>query len=119
MTPAHFPGVSMTRTALPLVLLGLTLASLPLASAQEGDTRPDDAAWVDDCPPDMMCAADTGNPGTLGPEGCIDCMQPIEDGEPAATSAEDAKDKVPAPSLLAALGIVGVAAFAVSLLGRR
>lgn len=126
----------MTRTALPLALLGLTLAFLPAALAQEDNaTRPDDAAWVDDCPPDMMCAAgsDDGTPSVPCPEGetcadkaaaggnpygapgCIECSGPVD----APQTQSDATDEVPAPSLLAALGIVGVAALAVSLLGRR
>jgi hypothetical protein len=121
MTPARVLAASMTRTALSVALLGLTLASLPLALAQEGNaTRPDDAAWVDDCPPDMMCAA--ADPQPYGADGCIECTGgPVDQppGAEAQAGAADAKNEVPVPSLVAALAIVGVAALAVSLLGRR
>lgn len=108
----------MTRTALPLALLALLLALLPSAVADEG-ARPDDAAWVEDCPPDMMCAAGGEDaPGALGPEGCIDCMAPPADAPEAQDDEAGARD-VAAPSLLAAVGIVGVAALATTMLGRR
>ena len=83
------------RTMLALMAL-LALAS-PLAVAQDAnDTKTDedpqrppdgsadpsspsqaagdDAAWVDDCPPDMMCAYQgEERPQQFGPEGCIEC----------------------------------------------
>lgn len=113
------------RALLSLLVLGLLLALAPSALAQEADQkpeRPDDAAWVDGCPPDMMCAAGgadanesgkgddptygadcgaeicayQGGPGTLGPDGCVDCMQPPRDqgsecmdGEQAGESCQD------------------------------
>lgn len=67
-----------------LLALMLALAAAPLAAAQEtaekNETvdRPDDAAWVDDCPPDMMCAA--GEPHPYGNESCIECSGPVDDG---------------------------------------
>lgn len=94
------------RTTLALLTLAL-LTAAPLAFAQEepatdkNETRPDDAAWVEDCPPDMMCAADAGDepsgdeptrgpadgscencrgdeePVLYGNDGCIDCSGPI------------------------------------------
>lgn len=56
----------MTRYLI-AVLLALVAALAPTALAQddaksnETETRPDDAAWVEDCPPDMMCAASDGS----------------------------------------------------------
>ncbi|HVM44844.1 MAG TPA: hypothetical protein VM582_02820 [Candidatus Thermoplasmatota archaeon] len=48
------------RRFLSHLLIALLLALAPAALAQEeekGDpARPDDAAWVEDCPPDMACA---------------------------------------------------------------
>ena len=147
----------MTRTAIPaLALLGLLLLSAPLALAQKDDdasgeaARPDDAAWVDDCPPDMMCAmrgaddkagdeaadgsadgdkptydgdcggevcAYQGEPGTLGPDGCIDCMQPPAGSGQDAQAAES--NEVPGPSLAALGGILAVAAIALGIARRR
>ena len=142
MTTGRILPLSMTRTALPtLALLGLTLALLPAALAQAEDpARPDDAAWVEDCPPDMMCAAsanetageepthgDCGaevcaydSPGALGPSDCIECMQPPVDAEAEAAEAAP-RNTVPGASLAAAVGILGVAALAVAMLtgGRR
>jgi hypothetical protein len=93
----------MTRTAAMIGLLALAIA-LPLASAQEerpasNDTRPEDAAWIEDCPPDTMCAAGAeeepsrGDPSGIcencrgedapvqyGPEGCIECTGGPVDG---------------------------------------
>lgn len=62
--------------ALLATLLAL-LAFAPLAMAVDNDTtdasdRPDDAAWVEDCPPDMMCA--------YGSEDCIECTRGPADG---------------------------------------
>lgn len=56
----------MTRYLI-AVLLALVAALAPTALAQdeaksnETESRPDDAAWVEDCPPDMMCAASDGS----------------------------------------------------------
>lgn len=133
----------MTRTAIIAALLGLML--VPAALAQDADEtpgRPDDAAWVEDCPPDMMCAAggveETNEsadkdaptydgtcdgevcmykdeqPRDFGPEGCIDCMAPA----PAETAADaDAENKVPAPAVALSLAALGLAA--VLLVARR
>ena len=65
------------RSLLPLALLAAALAALPLAAAQEGNETdgsadPDDKAWVEDCPPDMMCAYSGGG-----------AEEPRKDGEPA------------------------------------
>ena len=63
-----------------LTVLMLALALAPVAAAQEtNETKPeapDDAAWVDDCPPDMMCAAGA-EPNQYGSDGCIDCSGPV------------------------------------------
>jgi hypothetical protein len=106
------------RMLIPLALVAM-LTFAPAASAQDekpdqptcadGQTPESDGcsqqAWVDDCPPDMMCAAGgadngteeptygdcggevcaygngTGNhTGALGPDDCIDCMTPPRDG---------------------------------------
>lgn len=168
------------RALLSLLILALLLAVAPPALAQdEADQkpeRPDDAAWVEVCPPDMMCAAGAdgsaeddkptydgdcggevcayqGEPGTLGPDGCVDCMQPPKDqgsgcmdgeqagetcrddvqymappaaGEAPAEQQADGQPKaaerasVPGASVGAALGILAVAAIALTLLtGRR
>ncbi|HUR68826.1 MAG TPA: hypothetical protein VM370_06225 [Candidatus Thermoplasmatota archaeon] len=110
-----------------LALLTLSLLTLPLAFAQEDNsTRPpdgsadpsspsqaagDDAAWVDDCPPDMMCAAganDTdehpdGRPdvcdadvdcaGGTNPYGSPDCIEctggPVDAGSDCMDGADD------------------------------
>lgn len=90
-----------------LLCLTLALLAAPLAAAQEDTTdpaRPDDAAWVEDCPPDHMCAANDGDSDTkrpddggceaegcvykgdsdepipFGPEGCIECSGPAPSG---------------------------------------
>ena len=91
----------MMRIVATLGLLALLVAA-PAALAQEKNdtTRPDDAAWVEDCPPDMMCAADAEEPSRgpadgscencrgdeepipFGPEGCIECTGgPVDEGE--------------------------------------
>ena len=87
----------MARNLPWMALLGLLLALAPTALAQEGeekpsdDARPDDAAWVEDCPPDMMCAAGAedenatyGDCGAevcaYGGEDCIECSGPSDSG---------------------------------------
>lgn len=92
-----------------LALLALLALASPLAAAQDatdekkedGPARPEDAAWVEDCPPDMMCAyagesaegenatygdcggevcaSDAGEPVPHGPEDCIECSAPPRD----------------------------------------
>lgn len=80
------------------IIAALTIALLaaPFVAAQEEEkpedpSRPDDAAWVDDCPPDMMCAAGSPDEPTasgceadacshaMGPDGCIECSGPVDD----------------------------------------
>lgn len=56
----------MTRTLLFLALVAAFLAAAPLVSAQETkEEEPADGgnAWVDDCPPDMMCAFQSNESG--------------------------------------------------------
>ena len=71
------------RTLLRFLMLAL-LTVAPLAAAQEetkpdeSPERPDDAAWVEDCPPDMMCAA--SEPQAYGDEDCIACSGPADQG---------------------------------------
>jgi hypothetical protein len=88
----------MTLKGVGLALLAGLLMLAPLAAnaAADGEDgspgsdalRPDDAAWVDDCPPDMMCAMDRDDNATRGPEDCeycrygpddcIDCSAPVD-----------------------------------------
>lgn len=85
----------MRNTTCFLLLALLTTA--PLALAQESkeeptanETRPDDAAWVEDCPPDMMCAATTSEEEPArGPEdgSCENCRG--EDAEPVLSYGND------------------------------
>lgn len=77
----------MRNQLLMLTLATLTLAPLALAQETNG-TRPDDAAWVDDCPPDMMCAAGADEPHAYGPEGCIECSGPAPAGETCMDGAQ-------------------------------
>lgn len=84
----------MTANVVGLAFLAALVMLAPLAAAEadSGNTttsdRPDDAAWVEDCPPDMMCAySDTPHEGDdknitrdpdceycrFGPDDCIDC----------------------------------------------
>ena len=75
------------RNLISLLLLAL-LTAAPLALAQDepknetNETRPDDAAWVEDCPPDMMCAYGGEEEPSRGPEdgSCENCRgedQPV------------------------------------------
>lgn len=51
----------MIRTAT-VAFAALLLVALPAAFAQdEGNQTTENPAWVQDCPPDMMCAASEGN----------------------------------------------------------
>ena len=73
------------RTAILTLMLALVATLAPLAAAQddvkeEEPTRPDDAAWVEDCPPDMMCAAGADDPQAYGDEDCIECSGPVDEG---------------------------------------
>jgi hypothetical protein len=90
-------------------------------------------AWVDDCPPEQMCAAGADEPQSYGAGDCIECSGPVdepsepiqygEDGcidctgapveDPAASDAQS-KDSPTLP-VLGLLALVGVAA----LLSRR
>jgi hypothetical protein len=80
-----------------LYIIMLALLAAPIAAAQDDaddtkdDTpeRPDHAAWIEDCPPDMMCAA--GDPQPYGDEGCIECSGPVDDGgaEPGRLGPDD------------------------------
>lgn len=79
-----------------LILTMLALLALaPIAAAQEKTNetdepaRPDDAAWVDDCPPDMMCAAGGDDPQEFGPDGCIECSRGPDDGSCEFCRGED------------------------------
>lgn len=95
----------MMRDMVAATIALLTLLA-PLAAAQE-ETKPEEKpaegeqAWVDDCPPDRMCAyaggegepkdeptysGDCGgevcasdSPEALGPEDCIECSGPRDD----------------------------------------
>jgi len=120
-------------------VLVAVLLLVPLASAQDNETkppddaaRPDDAAWVEDCPPDMMCAMDMpvdNSTHEYGPEDCIHCSHaPVPDGseEPWAESCPDGaeclagspEDDAPAAldapvvATIGVLALLGGAAFA-------
>lgn len=62
----------MTKDLIRVALFAILLMLAPLAAAEtdsgnttEGSSeRPDDAAWVEDCPPDMMCAASGSGDGS-------------------------------------------------------
>jgi hypothetical protein len=146
---------SMTRTIATIGLLALLVAA-PAALAQDanetdekphvdcppgetcsdkaaGGARPDDAAWVEDCPPDMMCAAGAEE---YGSDGCIECTggpvgETCMDGQQAGETcdpdvqylggpqqqAESADAKtVPA---LGALGLIAAFVAAVVIVSRR
>lgn len=103
MSPRVFVGVSMTRTLIAAMLAMMTLLTpLALAQGETNETRDAPAdegeqAWVDDCPPDMMCAYDT--PQEYGDEDCIECSGPVDDGaEPGQSlGPEDCIDCMQAP----------------------
>lgn len=82
----------MTTKVVGLALLAtlMMLAPVTAAATQDGNStnetgstdRPDDAAWTEDCPPDMMCAyshSNTSEPHAYGDEDCIECSGPIAD----------------------------------------
>lgn len=83
-----------------LIALTLALLATPLALAQENteknetetSDRPDDAAWVEDCPPDMMCAAGADDPQAYGDEGCIECSGPV-DGPSDENATDDGEER--------------------------
>jgi hypothetical protein len=122
---------SMAKT-LPWALLGL-LTLVPAAMAEDAKpTCPDGSepgpdgcaqnAWVEDCPPDMMCAYgdgadgnaadgnatdgptygdcggevcaydDPARPISYGPDDCIDCSGPVDGGTCMDGSATDCDD---------------------------
>ena len=98
MSPGRVLGSTTMRAFLPpALLLAFAAALAPSAFAQEDavSARPDDAAWVEDCPPDAMCAMDA----------------PPEADRQASSAA-------PAASIAAALGILAVAGIGVALLPR-
>lgn len=126
------------------VLIALAVAALLTttpASAQEDPSCPEgqtetpegcsQQAWVDDCPPDMMCAYDTPDNGTDydAPPQFTTCMDGVDEGEecddtliymtgpqaPAENSGGndtggDQKDAPGAPAALAAVLLLGVVA---------
>lgn len=160
----------MRSPTLAVALLGMLLAATPLALAQSetNETTTDEGqqAWVDDCPPDMMCAfgADESSdenataPRDCGGEVCAydesekpapsgECMDgsacrpedceycrtldgtdapaqdettqgPVSSHTDTQTQAEGNRS-VPGASLVAALGVLGLAALAVNILPRR
>lgn len=76
-----------------LAMLAALAMTAPLAAAQddvktnESDTRPDDAAWTEDCPPDMMCAF-----GGTEDNPCIECSGPVDDGASEPKDDEYVRD---------------------------
>ena len=80
------------RMLIPLALAAL-LTLAPVKAEDDATTAcPDgqvespegcsDQAWVDDCPPEHMCATGADDPQAYGDEGCIDCTgAPVD--EPA------------------------------------
>lgn len=78
MAPGEFLALSMIRYLIALMIAMLLFAA-PMALAQEdpntptNDSDPEDKAWVDDCPPDHMCAFDAGEePATESDEPTYD-----------------------------------------------
>lgn len=75
------------RTLIPLALAAL-LAVAPATAQDESPACPDgqvetpegcsDQAWVEDCPPEHLCAA--GEPQAYGDEDCIECSGPVSYG---------------------------------------
>lgn len=103
------------RTLPALALLGLLMLAPAASAGTEEPACPDgaepkdgacpdqtpDQAWVDDCPPDMMCAMGNGTAGhdepvAYGPDGCIDCSGPVEShaGSCMDGTAADCRDDV-------------------------
>jgi hypothetical protein len=76
-----------------LATLMLALLAAPIAAAQESNETTTEAprdggnAWVEDCPPDMMCAAN--DPQPYGDEDCIHCSGPVRG--PADGSCENCR----------------------------
>lgn len=106
------------RTLLPLALLAAMLAAAPPALAQESNETKNDEqqeqpadggnAWVEDCPPDRMCAFGggaeepdpagerptyDGNCGAevcaYGNESCIECSGPRDGGSTCMDGAQE------------------------------
>lgn len=117
------------RIGLAFLAAVLTLAPLVAAEADQGNDRPDDAAWVEDCPPDMMCAANdqpvdnsTDDATQYGPGGCVDCSAPMpaegiweHDCPPGAYCIADAPPDDDDATVSAASGVSGaLAVFATS-----
>lgn len=80
----------MTTKHAGLLVLVALLSIAGIASAEEkanesNTTRPDDAAWVEDCPPDHMCAfgaeENESEPIAYGNESCIECSGPARGPE--------------------------------------
>src|SRR5688572_21954654 len=92
------------------VLIPLALAALLTvapASAQENQTACPEGqvetpegcsqqAWVDDCPPEHMCAAGADDPQAYGDEDCIECSGPVD--EPVHYGEDGCIDCTGAPS---------------------
>lgn len=92
---------------IPLVLAAL----LTLAPAKADDATPacpegqvvspegcSDQAWVDDCPPEHMCAAGADDPQAYGDEDCIECSGPSDAGnETISYGPDDCIDCTGAP----------------------
>lgn len=88
----------MQRMLATLATLLLLTVATPFAAAQEDEPPADEShqAWVDDCPPDMMCAfggAEDANetPESYGDEGCIECSGPVEDDASNETPEHDGR----------------------------
>jgi hypothetical protein len=103
-----------------LLALAASLLTAPAALAQEEPACPEgytetpegcsQQAWVDDCPPDHMCAASEDPDGSgaepgqaMGPDDCIECSRPPADGNgtdgsgtcmDGAEADEDCRDDV-------------------------
>ena len=94
-----------------LALAAMTLMLVPAAAAQEdAKTCPDGyvdspegcsrQAWVDDCPPDMLCAAGADEPVQYGNESCIECSgiadpEPIHYGDDGCIDCSGVTDDAP------------------------
>jgi hypothetical protein len=86
----------MTAKWVWLACMAAVLLLAPLAVADQGnDTggsgfeRPDDAAWVEDCPPDMMCAFGGADGDNAWVEDCPPDMMCALDDDNVTRGPED------------------------------
>lgn len=86
----------MLRILSATILALAIMVALPMAAAEENPEDPEDKAWVDDCPPDQMCAFGGAEeePQSYGDEGCIECSGPVDEGGDEPTYSGDCGGEV-------------------------